>query len=266
MGKASSSKKVARAARAAGRPGAGRNLAWPSLIGVVVVLGVLLIVLSRGNTEASVAPKLGDHWHAAYGIYDCDHFIASLVDVVNPEVGGLHTHGDGLMHMHPTGTRYTGKNANLKNWGANVGLDLTDSSVTAAGIARKNGDECADGSKGTVQVKVWDSPDDPDGRLLSGDYADYAPQEFTLFTIAFVAEGTDIPKPPDEAIASLQAPSDVVGSNPSSTTIPITIDPNASSTTVPGTTETTTADGGSTTAPPDTTASTEPSTTVTSAP
>lgn len=253
MGKASSSKKVARAARTAGKAGGGRNLGWPALIGSVVVVGVFLIVFSRGKTGDAVAPILGDHWHAAYGIYDCDHFISPLTDQVE-DASGLHTHDDSLMHIHPFGTRYTGTGANIGNWGITTGLELTDKSVKASGISRENGDKCAD-LPATLQLKVWDSPTDEKGRLITKDYADYAPQEFTLWTLAFVPEGTDIPKPPAEAIAALQAPSDV-GPGSSTPTPSVSVVPgDSSSTTVPGTS--------ATTAPGDTTPSSEPSTTVT---
>ena len=237
MGKASSSKKVTRAARAAGKPGGGRNLGWPALIGSVVVLGVVLIVFSRGKTGDALPPILGDHWHAAYGIYDCDHFISPLTDVVIPDATGVHTHDDGLMHIHPFGTRYTGKGANLGNWGITTGFEVSDSTVKASGISRENGDTCGD-KPGTLQLKVWDSISDETGHLIAKDYADYAPQDLTLWTLAFVPEGTDIPKPPAEAIANLQAPADL--QPPGASTPSVSVVPSeSSSTTAPGTADTT---------------------------
>jgi hypothetical protein len=266
MGKASSSKKVARAARAAGKPGSGRNLGWPLAIGAIVVVGVLIIILSRGKTEGIVPPALGDHWHAAYAIYDCGSFMPDLTDQV-PDESGLHTHADGLMHMHPFGTRYTGDGANIGNWGETVGLEITDTSFAAGTVERENGDSCGEElGEGRVQVKVWDSPSDEEGRLLEGDFADYAPQEFSMFVIAFVPEGTEIPPPPEQTIANLRAPADVVGSSPSVPDISVVPEDPSASTTAPGETPTT-APGTETTAstaPTETTA--PPSTTATSAP
>lgn len=252
MGKASSSKKVARAARAAGRPGTGRSYGWPLVIAGVVIVGLLLIIISRGKTEGSVAPKLGDHWHAAYGVYDCGTFLPPLSDVTQ-DVSGLHTHDDGLMHIHPFGTSYTGTGANIGNWGETAGLEISDTSFRSGSVERNNGDECAEGEPGTVQLKVWDSPDDAEGRSIEGDFADYAPQDSSMWVVAFVPEGTDIPKPPDDRIAALRAPSDVEGA--STTVPPVTIDPNAT-TTVPASTAPTTAPASTT--PPETTASTAP--------
>jgi hypothetical protein len=229
------------------------------VLGGVVVLGLVLIVISRGNSAAALPPKLGDHWHAAYAIYDCDHFIAPLTDVTQ-DATGLHTHGDSLMHIHPFATTYTGKGADIGNWGITTGLKLTDTSINAAGINRKNGDSCGS-AKGIVQLKVWDSPTAKTGRLITANLAKYAPQEFTLWTLAFVPKGTDIPKPPQQAIDALQAPSDVTGATtpPSSE---ITIPPTGSTGTTPSgsTPPSSTAPPSSTptTAPPGTTATTKP--------
>lgn len=253
MGKASSSKKVARAARAGGKPGSRRSFgSWfvLAMLGVAAI-GLVLIVLSRGNTPDAIAPKLGDHWHAAYGIYDCDHFIDPLVDQVQ-DTTGLHTHGDSLMHMHPFGTRYTGKGANLGNWGATTGLDLTDTSIKAAGIDKKNGDKC--GTKaGKLHLKVWDSPNDKTGHELTADFAKYNPQEFTLWTLAFVPDGTDIPKPPAAAIQALQAPADVAGSQSTGSPTPA---PSTGDTTPSITATTTVTPSSDTSTPPSTTATT----------
>jgi hypothetical protein len=251
MGKASSSKKVARAAKTGGRAGSSRSYGWPLLVTSVVVVGVLLIVLSRGGNEDAVAPKLGDHWHAAYGIYDCDHFIPNLQDV-KQDTTGLHTHGDGLMHMHPFGTQYTGHGANIGNWGDTTGLVVTDTSIKAAGIDEKNGDKCS-AKAAKLQLKVWDSPDDTKGRLVDKDFAKWAPQEFSMWVLAFVPEGADIPKPPAENIQNLQAPADVAGA---STTAPVSTE-----STEPGATSSTTAPGSEST-----TSTTAPATTTTAAP
>ncbi|MBW8824798.1 MAG: hypothetical protein JF603_00385 [Acidobacteria bacterium] len=239
MGKASSSKKVARAARAAGKPGSGRNLVWPLTIGAVVILGVLLVAVTvAAPNKGKEPPAIGDHWHAAYGIFNCSSFINPLNDVVD-DTTGLHTHGDSLMHIHPFSTKYTGKGANIGNWGNTTGLELTDTSIKAAGIDVKNGDKC-DGKPGKVVMKVWKDPSDTTGTVITKDLAKYAPQNFNLITIAFVAEGATIPKPPDSAIAALQAPADVTG-QPTATVPPTSELPPAatSSTTAPSSTSST---------------------------
>ena len=257
MGKASSSKKVARAARVAGKPGAGRQWGWPLAIVGLVAVGALLIVVSRGNNEKSQPPVLGDHWHAAYGIYNCDAFIPSLTDQVADSTG-LHTHEDGLMHIHPFSTAYTGDRATIAAWGETTGLELTSTSIDAGSIHVENGDDCADGP-GTVKVMKWDSIADEEGELLE-DPADYAMQDGEIITIAFVAEGTEIPKPDESILATLQAPPDLTGEP-----APTVLDPDAStSSTAPGdTSDTSTSDTTTPSGTTDTTAATETSDTTT---
>jgi hypothetical protein len=211
MGRASSKKKDrARVARAAGRRASRRNLGWPLMMGGLVILGVVLILITLSGDDAeAVDPRPGDHWHAAYGINNCGAFLGPLNDVTQ-DVTGIHTHGDGLMHIHPFSSQYAGEEANLGTFGQTVGLQLTDTSFKAGTVAVKNGDDC-NGQPGKVQLKVWDSLDDDEGRLLESDFAEFNPQDGELVTIAFLPEGADIPKPPDYALTALPAPSDVTG-------------------------------------------------------
>lgn len=81
MGKASSAKKVARAARAGGnrRAGQRRALGFPVMIAAVLLLGVALVVFARDERNRNAAPRVntgaagvtGDHWHEPYSIYTC---------------------------------------------------------------------------------------------------------------------------------------------------------------------------------------------------
>lgn len=196
MGRASSSKKVARAAKAAGRPGTTKSLVWPVSIGLVVLLGIGLIFASATGRQggADVSPLLRDHWHAAYGVYACDTFLQPVGDA-KPDESGIHSHSDGLIHIHPLSTRYTGAGANLAAFGETTALELDDDSITMPnGQTYQDGDDCG-GEPGAVQVKVWDGGQG-EGRLLEADFADFAPQDGDLVTIAFVPEGADIPMPP----------------------------------------------------------------------
>src|SRR5215213_9528179 len=157
MGRASSSKKVQRAARAAGRPGTGRNWLWPAAIVALVAVGISLVWVSRGTDQASAeAPTFGDHWHAAFGVYTCDEFTEQVVD---------------------------------QNGDAN-GFSLTD------GPSREEGKDECDGKPGLVQLAVWDDLADEEPTIVTEDVADQKLGENALYTLAFAPEGADIPKPP----------------------------------------------------------------------
>lgn len=201
MGRASSNKKVARAARAAGRQTSSRSsVAWPLALTAVVALGAVLIFVSRGDRAVAEPPVLGDHWHAAAGVYVCGQFQPNLNDAV-PDQSGIHAHGDGLMHIHPFGTRYTGEGANLGAFAETVGMEIEDDRLKlASGEEFSNGDDCG-GQPGKVQLKVWASNAEERGFLVPSDFAGYAPSDGSLFTIAFAPEGADIPKPPSAGTA-----------------------------------------------------------------
>jgi hypothetical protein len=259
MGRASSSKKVQRAARAAGRPGTGRNWLWPAAVVALVAVGVTLVVISRDTGEASAeAPTFGDHWHAAYGVYACDDFVAPLADQQG-DANGIHTHEDGLIHIHPTSTQATGDNATLGVFDEETGLKLEDDRLEIPGGKTyvEGEDEC-DGKPGVVQVAVWDNPDDGEPEIVTEDMEDIKLGENQLLTIAFAPEGADLPKPPtsvrltDPNAAEEGRPVQPIEGVPSPSTT-ITAPGDASTTAPPG------ADGSTTTtAPGDSTTTTAP--------
>jgi hypothetical protein len=215
MGKASSSKKVARAARAGGQTSQGpkRQLAFPLSIAAVVLVGVVLIVVARGANQevAAESPKVGEHWHAAYGIYVCDTFLPSLKDV-GADTTGLHTHDDGVAHIHPFLSGSAGRNATLGVFGETVGLSFTSDSFTVNGTTYANGFDC-NGQPAEVSLHAWPA-DDPNAAatVLTRDFADYRFAEDRLaVTLAVVPPGTEVPRPP--SVPELDQLSDLPGSN-----------------------------------------------------
>jgi hypothetical protein len=196
MGRASSSKKVQRAARAAGRPGTGRNWLWPAAIVALAALGTTLVVISRGTDEASAeAPTFGDHWHAAYGVSTCGEPVAPLADQ-NGDANGIHTHEDGLIHIHPTSTQATGENATLSVFTEETGLVLEDDRLELPdGDAFVEGEDECDGEPGIVQVAVWDGPDDETPEVVTEDMTGIKFEENQILTIAFAPEGAELEKP-----------------------------------------------------------------------
>jgi hypothetical protein len=78
----SSAKKVAKLAQR----GKGKKVRFqggtlfPVAVLVVVVLGLLTVVYARQSRPdpGSFPPQVGDHWHAAYGMYVCDGWLPKL--------------------------------------------------------------------------------------------------------------------------------------------------------------------------------------------
>jgi hypothetical protein len=210
MGRASSAKKVARAARAGGKGakvGRERSLLFPGAIVLVVVLGLALVVYARSTIDPAeaVAPGIADHWHQAYGLYVCGEFLPDMQDTSDPN--GIHTHADGVIHVHPGAAQQvarTGDDATLEVFlnaaGASISdtrLDLPENEGYDPSSYVEGENTCGD-EDAIVQVAFWFSAanTDEDPEIITSDLANI---QFNgdggAYTIAFAPEGADIPPP-----------------------------------------------------------------------
>lgn len=203
MGKASSGKKVARAAATGGGARTGRGGSsgpwkWYAVIAVVAVLGVFLIVASRSERQEEISnigpPRPGDHWHVAYGINVCGSFQPELNVERDPQ--GIHTHapegeGDGIIHIHPFTSQASGKNATLGKFADAAGLELEDGSLTLPnGDTFRDGEEDCNGEVGFLRVKY-------DDEIFTENLADIAfTSDRGLLTIFYGPKDAEIPPPP----------------------------------------------------------------------
>ena len=255
MGKASSAKKVARAARAGGRSSAGRqrNLLFPGVIGAIVLLGSALVWYAaderKGDTD--IPPVIDDHWHAAFGIYVCGEWQPNIPEFENTT--GIHTHGDGVIHIHPFSQSGAGENATLGTFLEDTDVDLSGDELTIGtnelGEEQtwREGDDQCDGEDAELVVAQWENVQDEGAEpaLLTSGLDDIRFRgDGEGYTIAFMPEGeTDIPKPETASrLAELGAVD--AGTEAGSTT---TTAEGATTTTTAGEGTTTTAGEGATT-------------------
>lgn len=212
MARENSAKKVAKVARS-GRSKAvrqPRRLGFPALVAGVILVGSLLVFVARAERESTAGerPLLnvstqsggieGDHWHSAYGVYNCvdDEFLAPFVDEGQDETG-IHTHADGFIHIHPFSSRARGGRATLSVFFDQVGLDASeDEWELPGGETLANGDECADGSEGVWRVAKWDSVDDPEPEIFTGGFERIRFREDgEVFMFYFGPSDDEIPQP-----------------------------------------------------------------------
>lgn len=246
MGKASSSKKVSRAAKAGGKTKVRgqQGLVFPIALGLVVVLGITLIAYARQSSPSTTAdpPTTDDRWHNAYGVYGCDTWldpIQSQNDQIDGTPIGIFTLGDGVIHIHPASSVATGGNAQLGLFFQTSGIKMSNTKLEMPeGLGTfTNGDACG-GKDGLLKVLVWD---DAFGTSAPKIYVtDFGSIPFAndraAITIAFVNNDTDLSTLRPLSIPTLDSP----GLDPPEGTTPQPTTPSTGSTgagtTAPGTT------------------------------
>jgi hypothetical protein len=263
MGKASSAKKLARAARA-GSASKGRDrreMGFPLVVALVILLGTSLVIYARSSRSDAVSPKLsvgvaggggGDHWHAALGIYNCDHFETDAIvrGAEWPDPSGIHSHDDGVIHIHPFVSSATGNRARMKVFFETMGLKFNDDELELTnGNTLKSNTDC-NGENATLRIARFnvDNPDTP-VEIITDDLADVRfLSDREAFTIALVPDGVEIPIAPTAANLDELAGIDsgqVPATSPTATTIPT--DPGS---TIPATTAPSSESTAPTTGPP----------------
>ena len=216
MAKASSSKKVQRAARAAAAPKGARErreLGFPLILAAVVVLGVALVVFARSSRPPAEAPRVGhDHWHSAYAIYDCDRFLPAFTSAADPD--GIHSHQDGVIHIHPWNSSASGDEAQLDVFFESMGARITDDEISGPGIGVLEAGSDCNGEPTVIRAVRFTRIDpetsgaDEPATGLADIYE--AAEEFTddfsdirllgdleAFTFARVPVGAEVPPPPE---------------------------------------------------------------------
>jgi hypothetical protein len=193
---------------------------FPAVVLGVLVLGLLTIVYARQSRPdpGSLPPQVGDHWHAAYGMYVCDGWLPKLVgnqeetvtdaqgnqSYVNDTFGrtGIHSHDDGVIHYHPYSTASVGSRARLGVFLDVYGVELSEDRLALppeqGGDVFEVGDFTCNGEDVVIKVVAWDSfADTGPGNTFITDLTDVRlTTDGMVFVIAVVPVGTEVSMPP----------------------------------------------------------------------
>lgn len=210
MGKASSAKKVARAARAGGRVSRGqpRSLLFPGVLSLVVILGLSLVVYARADRrdeDLGGTPQLGDHIHQALSVWVCGQEFLPDIPEFESTVG-IHTHGDGVVHIHPASQLGVGANATLERYLKDVrdegdlDFSLSNTKLTYLDETYEEGEtECEGVDDPQLRMAYWPRVSDAESEpeITTGDFTDLRlTDNGGGLTIYFGDPDADIPKPP----------------------------------------------------------------------
>lgn len=192
---------------------------------------------ATAGSEAAVTPPVAnqDHWHAAYGVWLCGQGFTAPSQVQDDPFG-IHSHADGVIHIHPFTTASSGANATLGLFFDSTSVTIDDNQMDLGGgtTVKEGEDTCgADDKPGVVQVAVWDNAREAastEPEIIIDNIRDVRfTNDSMAFTIAFAPEGADIPPPP--TIPTLDNLSDVPSSGGTTGT---TVLDSATVTSVPG--------------------------------
>ncbi len=240
MGKASSAKKVARAAgTGGGRTTRGRApLTYYGVILVVVILGVAATFASRSTrltnlatANKTAAPTVGSTENAAFAVDICGTLAPNIKTTKNPV--GITTQGDGIIHIHPLKASAAGANATLGLFASSIGMKLTTTDLALPGGKDHVAGNSCHGQPAQVYVRRFAYPGAPaSAGVVQGANPDSVHlDDGSEYTIAFVAPSQKgkIPPPPASVVATLTSLE--AATNSTTTTAPSTTAP---STTAPG--------------------------------
>jgi hypothetical protein len=201
--------------------------------------------------DANNPTKQDTHWHAALGVYYCDHWLGDSTgegiwnwpnansqgqpaQAGNTNVyAGLHSHDDGIIHMEPAVSAEAGRNATVGLYFQYGGWKLSSTGFSFLGTTANNGDKCGS-QPATLQWAVgkWDGNTDYSVKqkmtVQSGDPSKYKLYNGDIVVIAFLPPGktiADIGNPPSlknlaNALNVETAPGATVPTAQSATTVP----------------------------------------------
>jgi hypothetical protein len=170
-------------------------------IGTVVFFVIVIAAVAAGGfqayqslTKSDEGAKVGDHFHAALGVDVCGFFVENPPEyhlkAGSNERAGVHSHGDGLIHLHPYTEGEAGESANVASFFENGGWEVAEDHLRLwEGTDVSDGQPCPDGRTANVRWAV-------NAEVMSGNPGDYVPEDGDIITIAFLPEGDDIPPPP----------------------------------------------------------------------
>lgn len=234
MAKPSSVKKVPRKKIRVSRkrPNMGYGLFMTGL----VAFGSFLVVISRDDEiSAKDAPgvAIGEHWHAFLGVNICGEWVPSVPPYEAPT--GVHSHGDGFLHMHPRSSSGAHERATVGLFMKQARGDnrFNNDSIEIEGRKKvENGDQCKELKSKEKEAGVRWSVNGSE-KPLGSDPSNYIPNDGDIIAVAFLPKDVPIGEPP----GAKKSPSDLAG-EPDPGTAPTTAPPaapadGATTTTVP---------------------------------
>ena len=189
-----------------------RIIGFPALVVLIIVIGIAVVAVARTQRDAEARPGLSDHWHSAYGVWDCTDGEGGAFQPVfegransqgypyDPE--GIHSHSDGLIHIHPFTANAAGEDATMSKFFEAMFVTMDQNGITAAEFGVISAvDAVCDGQPAVVQIVRWHNAltavdAEPDERIYEDFGAIHFQNDGEAFTIALAPRDAVVPLPP----------------------------------------------------------------------
>ena len=175
---------------------------WVAVAGSLVLLAALAPPLA--SSAQGEGPKVGDHWHLAFGIWNCGTWEPPIVPGDDPL--GIHTHGDSLIHVHPFEAAAAGKNAVLGRFLAVSKVTLTSSTLALPTKKLTAGGTCQR-KKAVIRTLTWSSKKVKAPTVVGGDPNTVPLRDQEIIVIAYGPSDEKVGLPP--SVAELEDPADL---------------------------------------------------------
>jgi hypothetical protein len=205
------------------------SMGWNVAIAVVIILGIVAVMLTRGSSDSAgsgpphapnqAANVAGDHWHTALEVNICGEWLDPAPAFEKPAASpnqlgnaGIHSHHDGLIHTHPFVNSEEGNNATIGKFFSYGGWGLSSDSIDLGGSIDTNTPKQWQGPKSDPKKTSWSNGDvcpfgqykgkkveltwAVDGKKMTGNPADYHQQDGETMAIYMLPKGADMPFPP----------------------------------------------------------------------
>lgn len=148
----------------------------------------------RGETAGRRGrpPQFDDHWHAILEIIECGESWPVFEDQTDPN--GIHTHGDGLVHIHPFSDAATGTRATLGAFLSAMQFDADPDRLTSPISGLRLGEVDCDGQVSETRLLRWsaDGLGEPPRVILGDDIrSEFFASDREVWVVARVAVSTD---------------------------------------------------------------------------
>lgn len=197
----STTKKIQRVQRSgvSRRVGQRRPMAFSAAVVGIIVVGVILVLLARDarvNAHGDQPRANRDRWFQAYGLYQCDSYLAN--PPAPEQEADISTLGNGLISIFPLSEETAGDNARMGKFFESLDMKVTDTSVTTAdGTELKAGDACGAGKNKTtdtvIRLFVWppQASNKTEPEVIDDDFASVRfRQDGGAYALALVPEST----------------------------------------------------------------------------